>query len=61
MPDSRTDDPTEVAYTTVGPDARSYRRYAQVILEGSSILVYDRDNENAWIESTMGLSLAQQA
>lgn len=54
-----TPDSTGHTYETIGPDARSYGRYAQVRLEDSEILLYDRDDENAWITSDLCVALAE--
>lgn len=56
-----TDTPDGPAFTTIGPDACLYERYAAVELAENAHLVYDRDNENAWISSDVTVSLAEAA
>lgn len=48
-------------FTTVGPDARAYERYAQVDLEEGALLLYDRETETAWITSDTVVALTEAA
>jgi hypothetical protein len=43
-------------YTTIGPGAASYERYAVVEKEGGVVL-YDRECDGAWIEADLALAL----
>lgn len=49
--DGRTD------YSTLGPHAVEYGRYAAVQFEGGELLVYDDDNEDAWLKSDVTVDL----
>lgn len=49
--------PDEVEFTTVGPDANDYERYAQVTREVGGVLLYDRRIEDAWIASDTSVEL----
>lgn len=49
---------TDHPFTTLGPDARTYERYAQVDLEENVVLLYDRDHENGWITSDTPVALS---
>lgn len=60
MTTTSSDPPTE-SFTTEGPDARTYERYAQVKLEENVILLYDREKESAWISSDDTITLAEAA
>lgn len=60
MTTTSSDPPTE-SFTSDGPDARTDERYAQVKLEENVILLYDRENENAWITSATTIALAEAA
>jgi hypothetical protein len=51
----RTGDDTE--YRTVGMDAAELQRYADVSLENGEVVVYDRDNEAAWLQSESAIGL----
>lgn len=53
------DTPDDPAFTTIGPDAHDYERYAQVYLEEDAILLYDRENEDAWITSDAGVAFTE--
>lgn len=55
------DTPDDLAFTTIGPDARGYERYAQVDLEAGAILLYDRENEKAWLTSDAVVPLTEAA
>jgi len=44
-------------YQTVGADATEFERYADVRLEEGEVVVYDRDNEEAWIQSESAIGL----
>lgn len=50
---ARTDDGSD--YTTVGVDAPRMERYADLTTEDGDVLVYDQDNEDAWIQSDTAL------
>jgi len=52
---SVTDEDTE--YQTVGTDAADLQRYDDVTLEDGKVLIYDQDNEAAWIQSTSAIGL----
>jgi len=52
----RTDD-EETRYRTVGMDAAELERYADVTLENGDVIVYDQDNEAAWIQSPSAIGL----
>lgn len=45
-------------YTTVGPEASDYERYAMVSLDDGEVLLYDRDDEDAWIQSDASVDVA---
>lgn len=49
------------AFSTLGPDARAYERYAQVDLDEETLLLYDIDEEAAWISSDTVVSLSETA
>lgn len=51
----RTDDDAE--YGTVGVDAAELERYDHVTLETGEVIVYDQDDENAWIQSGSAIGL----
>lgn len=55
------DTPDDASFTTIGPDARDYERYVQVDLEEDAILLYDRENENAWVTSDAVVALTEAA
>jgi hypothetical protein len=52
---SRDSDQTE--YRTVGPDAVELESYAEVNLESGEVIIYDEDNEDAWIQSSSAIGL----
>jgi hypothetical protein len=52
----QTDDDT-TRYRTVGVDATDLRRYAEVALENGEVIIYDRDNEDAWFQSASAIGL----
>jgi len=56
----RTDD-DEIRYRTVGMDATELQRYADVSLENGEVIIYDRDNEAAWIQSESAIGLGFMA
>lgn len=60
MTTTSSDPPTE-SFTSEGPDARTYDRYAQVKLEDDVLLLYDREEETAWITSDAAIELAETA
>lgn len=45
-------------YSTIGPDAVEYRRFAAVRFEDGDLLVYDDDTEDAWVKSDVTVDLA---
>jgi hypothetical protein len=47
---------TEGDCPTVGVDAVSLDRFAGVRTEDGQLLVYDRDDENAWIQADLHVS-----
>lgn len=47
--------PTE--YTTLGPDAAAYERYATIELDEGVVLLYDREEEEAWLQSDVAVDL----
>lgn len=51
----------EHEYTTMGPDARDYEQYAEVTLEEDHVLLYDRDDEEAWIKSDVAIDVTEAA
>jgi len=51
----------DAQYTTVGPGAREYSRYAAVSLADGELLVYDRSEEGAWVQSGVSVGLAEVA
>lgn len=55
------DGDSEDEFTTMGPDARDYGRYAEVHLEDERVLLYDQDDETAWIQSDVSVPLAEAA
>ena len=50
---TRTDDTAE--YDAVGAGVVAYERYGEITLENGSIVVYDAENESAWIQSDRAL------
>lgn len=44
-------------YTTLGPDAAGYERYATVELDEGVVLLYDREEEDAWLQSDAAVEL----
>lgn len=48
-------------FTTMGPDARAYGRYAAVTIDDDRITLYDIDEEEAWIQSDAGVPLSEVA
>lgn len=44
-------------YQTIGVDAAELQRYAEVTLENGEVVIYDQENENAWIQSPSALGL----
>lgn len=59
MTGTSTDDAEE--YTTVGPDAADYERYATVSLEDGGVLLYDREHEESWIQTDTPVDVAETA
>lgn len=55
------DPPDDAEFTTIGPDAHDYERYAQAAIDEGSVLLYDRTNEDAWIISDAPVVLAEIA
>lgn len=52
---TRSDDGAD--YTTVGVDAPQMERFDAITLEDGDLLVYDRDNEDAWIQTDTAVDL----
>lgn len=44
-------------YQTVGADATDLERYDEVRLENEKVLIYDREDESAWIQSNAAVDL----
>lgn len=55
MPVRSDEDRTE--YQTVGTGATEFEQYADVRLEEGEVVIYDRDNEEAWIQSESAIGL----
>jgi len=53
----RTGDSEETEYRTVGIDAAEFESYAEVNLESGEVIIYDEDNEDAWIQSPSAIGL----
>jgi hypothetical protein len=51
----RTDDDAE--YETIGMDAPHLQRYAEVTLEDGEVVIYDVENEGAWVQSASAIVL----
>ena len=47
----------DAEFETLGVDAVDLERYAEVILESGDVIVHDRDDEDAWIQSDLALEL----
>lgn len=52
----RTED-DDIEYQPVGAKAAELDRYAEITLEDGGIIIYDRDNENAWVQSQAPVEL----
>ncbi|WP_161625219.1 DUF7331 family protein [Halosimplex carlsbadense] len=52
---SVTDEAAE--YQTVGTDSAELQRYDDVTLEEGKVLIYDQEDETAWIQSTSAIEL----
>jgi hypothetical protein len=52
---AHTDDDSE--YNTVGADAAELRGYAEVHLDSGGVIIYDEENEDAWIQSGSAIGL----
>ena len=50
-------DDDDTRYRTVGMDATELQRYADVTLENGEVVIYDQDNEAAWIQSESAIGL----
>lgn len=61
MSTTDSDPPADSTFTSIGPDAGTYERYAQVTLEADTILLYDREKEDAWITSDTAVVLTEAA
>lgn len=44
-------------FPTTGPDPREYERYQHTRTDENDNLIYDLEVEDAWIESSLGVSL----
>jgi hypothetical protein len=47
----------DTEYGTVGVDARELGRFADVTLEDGEVIVYDQENEDAWVQSSSAIGL----
>jgi len=47
----------ETRYRTVGMDAAEFQQFADVTLENGEVIIYDQDNESAWIQSESAIGL----
>jgi hypothetical protein len=52
----RTDD-SDPEYRTVGTDATELEPYEDVQLGDGQVIIYDEDNESAWIQSPSAIGL----
>lgn len=52
----RTDD-SDTEYRTIGVEAAELERYAEVNLEDGDVVIYDRENEDAWVQSASAIGL----
>jgi len=52
----RTDD-SGTEYRTIGMDATELQQYADVSLDDGQVIIYDEDNEHAWVQSHSGIGL----
>jgi hypothetical protein len=50
-------DDDDTRYRTVGMDAAELGRYADVTLEDGQVIIYDTDNEAAWIQSPSAIGV----
>jgi hypothetical protein len=50
--------PTSDAFDTLGPDASEMDRYAS-FESGDDVVVYDQENENAWLQSDGWVALSE--
>jgi len=48
-------------FATLGPDARAYECYAQADLAGGRVLLYDREEETAWLTADVTVPLTEIA
>lgn len=55
MTETTRDESTE--YTTLGPDATGYEQYTTVELDEGVVLLYDREEEEAWLQSDAAVDL----
>jgi len=53
---ARTED-DDIEYQSVGVDAAEFTRYSEVSLENGEVLVFDEQEEDAWIQSTVAVEL----
>lgn len=44
-------------YATLGVDAREMDRYADITLDNGETLVYDLEDEDAWIQAEFAISI----
>lgn len=51
--------PDDHEFTTMGPDAQRYDRYATVTTDDDEVILYDIDEETAWLQSDTAVSLAE--
>jgi len=52
-----TPDDAPEEYTTVGTDAVDMDGYEDVTLENGDVIVYDAENEDAWVQSASAIGL----
>jgi hypothetical protein len=52
---ANTGDDTE--YRTVGTDAVTLERYTDLTLEDGDVIIYDREEEHAWVQSPSAIGL----
>ncbi|AGN00695.1 hypothetical protein L593_03720 [Salinarchaeum sp. Harcht-Bsk1] len=48
---------TDRSFETSGVDAVSYDRYDQIRIDDGQVLIYDRDEEDGWLQSTLAVDL----
>lgn len=48
-------------FVTIGIDAHTEGRYADVTLEDGEVMIYDEDNQDAWFQSDSAIALDMMA